>query len=116
MHYWLREGRANNAEVDFLIQIEQTVVPVEVKAGKAGSLKSLFQFADAKGVSVACRFDLNPPSQQTISHQIGDRTVAVELLSLPLYLCGQVNRLMSTLVQAPLVGSKCSTGMIFWDT
>jgi len=43
----LREGRANNAEVDFLLQAEQAVLPVEVKAGKGGSLKSLFQFAQA---------------------------------------------------------------------
>ena len=70
------------------------VVPVEVKAGKGGSLKSLFQFADAKNVRLACRFDLNPPNRQTIRHQLDDRQVTVELVSLPLYLCGQAERLL----------------------
>lgn len=95
LHYWLREGRANNAEVDFLLQIGQTVVPVEVKAGKGGSLKSLFQFSDAKGARLACRFDLNPPNRQMIRHQFNDREMTLDLLSLPLYLCGQANRLLS---------------------
>lgn len=98
LHYWLREGRANNAEVDFLLQIERTVVPVEVKAGKAGSLKSLFQFAGAKCSPLACRFDFNPPTRQTISHQLADKGVSVELLSLPLYLCGQADRLLAELL------------------
>lgn len=95
LHYWLREGRANNAEVDFLLQIGQTVVPVEVKAGKGGSLKSLFQFSAAKHSRVACRFDLNPPNLQTIRHQVEGREVRTELLSLPLYLCGQADRLLT---------------------
>lgn len=95
LHYWLREGRANNAEVDFLLQVGQTVVPVEVKSGKGGSLKSLFQFADAKGKPLACRFDLNPPNWQRIYHRIDTREVAVDLLSLPLYLCGQAHRLLT---------------------
>lgn len=98
VHYWLREGRANNAEVDFLLQIGQTIVPVEVKAGKGGSLKSLFQFADAKGSGLACRFDLNPPARQTITHRLDESEVALELLSLPLYLCNQADRLLAGLL------------------
>ncbi|MCH8527311.1 MAG: AAA family ATPase [Kiritimatiellae bacterium] len=95
LYYWLREGRANNAEVDFLRRIGPAVIPVEVKAGKGGSLKSLFQFSEAKGGGLACRFDLNPPGRQMIRHRIQDREVTVELLSLPLYLCGQADRLLA---------------------
>lgn len=99
LYYWLREGRANNAEVDFLCQVGTTVVPVEVKAGKGGSLKSLFQFSDAKGKALACRFDLNPPLRQKIVHRIDSREVTVDLLSLPLYFCGQTNRLLAEAVK-----------------
>jgi predicted AAA+ superfamily ATPase len=95
LYYWLREGRANNAEVDFLCQVGTNVVPVEVKAGKGGSLKSLFHFSDAKGMALACRFDLNPPMWQKILHRIDHREVTVDLLSLPLYLCGQADRLLA---------------------
>ena len=94
LHYWLREGRANNAEVDFLLQIEQSVLPVEVKAGKGGSLKALFQFAQAKGASLACRFDLNPPTYQTIRHRLVNLEVRLDLLSLPLYFCEQAGRML----------------------
>ena len=41
--YWLREGRANNAEVDFVQQLGPDIAPIEVKAGKSGSLKSLLE-------------------------------------------------------------------------
>ena len=80
--------------LDFLLQLGQTVVPVEVKSGKGGSLKSLFQFAEDKDAYLACRFDLNRPTWQTITHQLADKKIAVDLFSLPLYLCGQTKRLL----------------------
>ena len=53
--YWLREGRANNAEVDFVIAESGRIVPIEVKAGRAGRLPSVHQFVAQTG-SVA-RFE-----------------------------------------------------------
>jgi uncharacterized protein len=94
LHYWLREGRTGNAEVDFLQVASGRVFPVEVKAGKAGSLKSLVQFAALKGNPVACRFDLNPPSCQTVRHVLEAGEVSFELVSLPLTLCGEARRLV----------------------
>ncbi|MFH1437539.1 MAG: DUF4143 domain-containing protein [Pseudomonadota bacterium] len=41
---WLRESRSSSAEVDYLIQKEGVVIPVEVKSGAPGSLKSLHLF------------------------------------------------------------------------
>ncbi|MFZ5569685.1 MAG: ATP-binding protein [Thermodesulfobacteriota bacterium] len=95
--YWAREGRASNAEVDFVVQFGQTIVPVEVKAGKSGSLKSLLQFASEKKTSTAMRFDLNPPSLQQVGHAIrqASATMDVEfhLISLPLYMAEEAERL-----------------------
>ena len=94
--YWLREGRSVNAEVDFLVQLEQGVVPVEVKAGKSGSLKSLLQFICQKGMKKAVRFDLNPPSVQQVSHKFAQsgesQRVEFALLNLPLYMVEQLVR------------------------
>ncbi|MDO9476119.1 MAG: AAA family ATPase [Pseudohongiella sp.] len=88
--YWLREGRANNAELDFVIALNGQVLPVEVKAGATGSLKSLHQFMGEKQLPLAVRFDLNTPSRQTIRTRIkqGEQVndIQYELLSLPLYL------------------------------
>jgi predicted AAA+ superfamily ATPase len=97
--YWLREGRSANAEVDFLVQLDETVVPIEVKAGKSGSLKSLLQFMYHKKRTQAVRFDLNVPTRQEVSHQIrqasSSKTVSFSLLSLPLYLVEQLPRIFT---------------------
>ncbi|MBN1673895.1 MAG: ATP-binding protein [Kiritimatiellae bacterium] len=99
--YWLREGRANNAEVDYVVSRGEWIVPIEVKAGKSGTLKSLLQFAAAKGSQIAVRFDLNRPSAQWIEHRLGQpgrsASVRLLLLSLPLYLVGQLPRLLDAI-------------------
>lgn len=46
LYYWHREERSSNAEVDFLFLIKGKIVPVEVKSGKKGHLKSLQLFLD----------------------------------------------------------------------
>ena len=94
LHYWLREGKSGNAEVDFLIQVDERVVPVEVKSGAAGSMRSLHQFMALRGTDLAVRFDLNPPSLQTIATRVdtsnGPRDVKYRLLSLPISLIENV--------------------------
>ncbi len=39
--YWLRESKSANAEVDYVVSQGNLILPIEVKAGKSGSLKSL---------------------------------------------------------------------------
>lgn len=94
LHYWLREGKSGNAEVDFLIQVDERVVPIEVKSGAAGSMRSLHQFMALRGGDLAVRFDLNPPSLQTIDTRVdttdGPRDVKYRLLSLPISLVEKV--------------------------
>jgi predicted AAA+ superfamily ATPase len=89
LHYWLREGRANNAEVDYVLSQGMRILPVEVKSGVSGTLKSLQQFVLEKGSSQAIRFDLNQPSRMTVKVNArsgsGVEEVCFELLSLPLY-------------------------------
>lgn len=88
--YWLREGRSANAELDYVIALSGQVIPVEVKAGATGSLKSLHQFVGEKGVRQAIRFDTGLPSTQPVTTSIfrkGKTTpVTYTLISLPLYL------------------------------
>ena len=98
--YWLREGRASTAEVDYVIDHEDRFIPVKVKAGSSGTLKSLLAFF-ARGNQarsrppLAVRFDLNPPSSMQVEHQLpGSAPLRYRLLSLPLYLADQVSRLV----------------------
>ena len=49
--YGNREKRGSAAEVDYLVPFEGQVLPVEVKAGKTGTLRSLHVFLQEKGAS-----------------------------------------------------------------
>ncbi len=99
--YWLREGRVANAEVDYVATFDGRVVPIEVKAGASGGLKSLHQFVAEKGAPVAVRFDAAPPTTQTIctSVQRGgtQAEVTYRLVSLPLYLVERLPSLLAAL-------------------
>lgn len=48
LYYWHREIPSSNAEVDYLIQKDGQVVPVEVKASQKGSMQSLLLFMKEK--------------------------------------------------------------------
>ncbi len=88
--YWLREGRSNNAEVDYVVELGGQIVPIEVKAGRVGTLKSLHQFVAEKEPALAVRFDASPPSLQKVQAAVrikdSSHQVHYPLLSLPLYL------------------------------
>ncbi|MBN1983329.1 MAG: ATP-binding protein [Chitinivibrionales bacterium] len=88
LFYWQREG-GRPGEIDYLVQLNSTIVPIELKSGAAGSMKSLHQFMFDKKLDLALRFDRNPPSQcdlQLTTTQ-GD-AVSFRLCSLPLYYAG----------------------------
>lgn len=94
LHYWLREGKESNAEVDFVVALHGKIVPVEVKSGSSGSLKSLHQFVGEKQIPLAIRLDTNLPSMQRIQTTIrtgnASKMVAYDLISLPLYLVEKI--------------------------
>jgi len=85
LNYWLREGGKNNAEVDYVIETDATVLPVEVKAGATGSLKALRQMVVEKHLDRAIRFDAGKFSKQNV--RIGDKG-CYELTTLPFYVAG----------------------------
>ena len=47
LYYWHREEKNSNAEVDFLFVRKGRIVPVEVKSGMKGGMKSLKSFLDS---------------------------------------------------------------------
>lgn len=96
--YWLREGRSANAELDFVIALQGHIIPIEVKAGATGSLKSLHQFMGEKQAPLAIRFETSLPSLSHIDVLIQTgkqrKQVNYPLLSLPLYLVERLNVLI----------------------
>jgi len=90
LFFWVRESSRATAELDFLVSGNRGVIPVEVKSGKAGSLKSLHQFlCRAKG-SVGIRLHAGPMRDETLNVQMPDGTLNYRLISLPFYLAEHV--------------------------
>ena len=63
LYYWHREKRGSSAEVDYLIEQETQVVPVEVKSGSTGKMQSLNLFIDERKSSKGIRISLENFSQ-----------------------------------------------------
>lgn len=58
LYYWQREALNSNAEVDYVIQEQQEIIPIEVKSGKKGSMQSLYLFLKEKKRPYGIRFSL----------------------------------------------------------
>ena len=97
LFYWQRTG-GRLGEIDYILQHGNAIVPVEVKSGAAGRMKSLHQFMAEKKLSLAVRFDANPPTvaDLDIKTTLG-QSVNYRLLSLPLYLAERVGALIDEL-------------------
>ena len=99
LFYWAREKPTSAAEVDYVIVRGGRIVPVEVKAGKTGRLRSLWQFVAEKDAHLALRFNADKPSLLEISDTMHDGArISYRLLSLPLYLIDHANRLLGEIV------------------
>ncbi|MCD4676372.1 MAG: DUF4143 domain-containing protein [Desulfobacula sp.] len=46
LYYWARDAKNSSAELDYLFQKNTAIIPIEVKSGSVGRLKSLFMFLD----------------------------------------------------------------------
>lgn len=55
LQYWLRDVRSSSAELDFLLVWHNKLIPIEVKAGKTGSMKSLYIFMEESEADFAIR-------------------------------------------------------------
>lgn len=58
LFYWHREKRGSNAEVDYLIQKNQEIIPIEVKSGLQGKMQSLRLFLQEKNIETGTRVSL----------------------------------------------------------
>ena len=95
LFYWNRQQKNSNAEIDFVISFGPHVIPVEVKSGKTGSLKSLQMFLIEKKKDLAVRFNSDLPSLTTAQVSLLGVQKNYQLLSLPFYLIGELTRLLS---------------------
>ncbi len=58
LYYWHREKRGSSAEVDYIIQKETDILPLEVKSGTTGKMQSLHLFMNEKQSNYGIRISL----------------------------------------------------------
>jgi len=58
LYFWTREKEKSQAEVDYLIQRNDKIVPIEVKSGKSGKMQSMHLFLDEKQSQYGIRSSL----------------------------------------------------------
>lgn len=58
LHYWHREARSSNAEVDYVMQVDDTILPIEVKAGTKGQMQSIRIFMQDRALEKGVRMSL----------------------------------------------------------
>ena len=99
-YFWVN-GTGSEAEVDFIFQFEDKIIPVEVKAGHNSRLRSLHQFMDKAPHDIAVRLWDHPFSVDEIATPKGKR---FRLFNLPYYYAGQ----MDAILQKSQIHQECS--------
>lgn len=74
LFFWVREKTNSSAEVDYIVSIDQYIIPIEVKSGSTGRLRSLKIFMEEKKSPLGVRISKAPLSFQD------------NILSIPFYL------------------------------
>lgn len=87
LHFWVREKPNSTAEVDFVMSYNSVIIPIEVKSGATGTLKSLHAFMDATTHAFAIRIYGGQLKIDKISTSNGKEYT---LLNLPFYLAGRI--------------------------
>lgn len=94
--FWVREKTQSQAEVDFIVQHKEYIIPVEVKAGPTGKLRSLHQFIDRCPHNYAVRLYAGKLDiQQTVTPSGKKYT----LLNMPYFLASKLNSYLNMMLQ-----------------
>lgn len=87
LYFWTRETKNSHAEIDFCGAYNGSLVPIEVKYGPAGKLRSVGVFMEQAPHKIAVRFYNGLPS---INHNVHTgKGVPFTLINIPLYLAGR---------------------------
>lgn len=81
-NFWVREKAQSNAEVDLLYAYKQLIIPIEIKSGSTGTLKSLHQFIEAADHPYAIRMYAGPLK---IENAVTPNKKPYLLMNLPYY-------------------------------
>lgn len=93
LNYYIRESRGSEAEIDYLIQHVANIIPIEVKSGATGSLKSLHQFMAERNFKTSVRINSEKPTITKVNVKTSTGNMAkYSLISIPFYLTEEIDR------------------------
>ncbi len=82
LYFWARDYQNSQAEVDFLMNLEGRILPIEVKSSPNGRLKSLKIFLEERSLPLGIKISAAPLSYEA------------PVLNVPFYLIGQLRRIL----------------------
>jgi predicted AAA+ superfamily ATPase len=95
-HFWVREEKQSNAEVDMIFQFGKYIIPIEVKSGKQGSLRSLHQFVERTNHPYAVRFY---QGEFSVEESVTPHGKSYLLMNLPYYLGTRIQHYTAYLIE-----------------
>jgi uncharacterized protein len=87
--FWVREKKQSKAEVDYIILNNNRIIPIEVKSGAEGRLRSLHQFMDDAPHATAVRIYSGPYKIDRLNTAAGK---PFTLINLPFYCTCVIDR------------------------
>lgn len=96
LQFWVREKKESTAEVDYLFQYDGLIIPIEVKSGKEGTLKSLHSYMDIAPHNMAIRFYAGALN---ITDAITQNGKQYKILNLPYYLGSQIEKYIAWFIE-----------------
>lgn len=97
LHFWVREKKTSVAEVDFVIPYNGHIIPIKVKSGTSGTLRSLHAFMDAADHTIAVRLYGSVLKIDKVKTLKGKEYT---LLNLPYYLAGKIEVYLDWVMQS----------------
>jgi predicted AAA+ superfamily ATPase len=94
-NFWARNKDGSDAEVDFVIQYDGKVIPIEVKSGHGAKLRSLHLFMDEAPHDIAVRVWSKPFSIDVVKTYEGKK---FRLVNIPFYYVGRIEKILEALI------------------
>ncbi|MDT8402838.1 MAG: AAA family ATPase [Bacteroidales bacterium] len=93
--FWVRDKKQSSAEVDYIAPYKGMIIPVEVKSGPSGKLRSLHQFVDTAPHNWAVRFYSGKFVVEDAKTLAGKN---FKLISLPIYTAGKLHTILKHII------------------
>jgi len=87
LNFWIREKKQSNSEIDFVFPKDDKIIPIEVKSGSSGRLRSLSVFMDQVDHDYSIRLYSGELKLDYVKTLTGK---PFRLLNLPYFLAGEI--------------------------